>query len=155
MKNLISVAVLSLLVITTGARALAHCQVPCGIYGDQRRFEAMLEDFETIAKSIDQIEQLAGKTDPLSHNQMARWVMTKEEHATNTQMVIANYFMAQRIKSSDQEGYVKKLTAAHTVMTAAMKCKQTADPASATALREAILNFYRAYEGREPELGDE
>ena len=23
---------------------MAHCQVPCGIYGDQLRFEQMLED---------------------------------------------------------------------------------------------------------------
>jgi nickel superoxide dismutase len=37
-------------------------------------------------------------------------------------------------------------------MVAAMKCKQTVDDASATALRDAILNFYRAYEGKEPQL---
>jgi nickel superoxide dismutase len=59
--------------------------------------------------------------------------------------------MTQRIKP-DSEGYVKKLTAAHAVMTAAMKCKQTTDAANAQALREAILDFYRAYEGKEPQL---
>ena len=29
----------------------AHCQVPCGIYGDQLRFEQMLEDEHTISKA--------------------------------------------------------------------------------------------------------
>ena len=29
----------------------AHCQVPCGIYGDQLRFEQMLEDTKTITKA--------------------------------------------------------------------------------------------------------
>ena len=29
--------------------AMAHCQVSCGIYGDQLRFEQMLEDQHTIA----------------------------------------------------------------------------------------------------------
>ena len=31
--------------------AAAHCEVPCGIYADQRRFEQMLEDCDTIAKA--------------------------------------------------------------------------------------------------------
>ena len=29
-----------------------HCQVPCGIYGDQNRFEQMLEDQSTIEKAV-------------------------------------------------------------------------------------------------------
>ena len=33
--------------------AFAHCQVPCGIYGDQLRFEQMLEDQKT-----DYLEEL-------------------------------------------------------------------------------------------------
>ena len=31
--------------------AFAHCQVPCGIYGDQLRFDQMLEDQKTISKA--------------------------------------------------------------------------------------------------------
>ena len=57
--------------------------------------------------------------------------------------------MAQRIKA-DKPDYTKKLVAAHTVMVAAMKCKQSADPATAKALEKAIFDFYRAYEGKEP-----
>ncbi len=130
--------------------ALPHCQVPCGIYGDQRRFEEMLEDTETIAKAMAQINELTSKDDALSHNQLARWVVTKEEHAANIQKIIAQYFMAQRIKA-DAEGYTKQLTSSHAVIVAAMKCKQTVDAANGEALKKAILDFYRAYEGKEPQ----
>ena len=114
----------------------AHCQVPCGVYGDQRRFEEMLEDTATIAKAITQINELAEKGDALSHNQLARWVATKEAHASNTQKIIADYFMTQRIKATS-ENYVKQLTAAHAVMVAAMGCKQKVDPATAKKLRKS------------------
>ncbi|MEE8452821.1 MAG: superoxide dismutase [Ni] [Thermoguttaceae bacterium] len=43
-----------------------------------------------------------------------------------------------------------KLIAAHAVMQAAMKCKQTVDPTSTNVLQKAILDLYRAYEGKEP-----
>lgn len=131
---------------------LAHCEVPCGIYGDQRRFEQMLEDQQTVAKAIAGVVEMAGKTDPKSVNQTARWIMNKESHATSIQHTISQYFMTQRIKA-DGDNYTKKLTAAHAVMVAAMKCKQDASPATADALRESILDFYRAYEGKEPQLG--
>ena len=101
------------------------------------------------AKAIDQISDLSSRGDALSHNQLARWVMTKETHATNTQKIIAQYFMTQRIKPTS-ENYTKQLTAAHAVLIAAMKCKQTVDADSAKALKEAIYNLYRAYEGKEP-----
>jgi len=143
---------LLLLVLALGFRstASAHCEVPCGIYDDQARFEAMLEDQTTIRKAMDSINALAGKNDALSLNQLARWVATKETHATKTQGVIAQYFMTQRIKPNDPK-YVEKLTRAHAVMIAAMKTKQTVDATDADALRAAILAFYEAYEGKKPE----
>jgi len=39
-------------------------------------------------------------------------------------------------------------------MLAAMKCKQNADSKTAEVLQKSILDFYRAYEGREPVLQD-
>lgn len=137
----------------------AHCEVPCGIYDDQRRFVDMLEDQATIAKAINSVVELAGKSDAQSVNQAVRWVTTKEAHATNVQHIIAQYFMTQRIKpgtdATTAREYVNQLTAAHAVMQAAMKCKQTADPATAEKLRETILDFYRAYEGKEPEFEED
>ncbi len=130
--------------------AMAHCQVPCGIYGDQLRFEQMLEDGRTIAKAQDQINEMTqAEITAQSVNQMGRWVVAKEDHATKIQNTIAAYFMAQRIKA-DNKDYVKQLTAAHAVMVAAMKCKQSADPATAETLKKKILDLYRAYEGKEP-----
>lgn len=143
--------VFSLSTITLCQSALAHCEVPCGIYDDQRRFEDMLEDQETIAKGMGQIREMAGKSDPLSVNQTVRWICTKETHATNIQHTISQYFMTQRIKA-DKEGYAEKLAAAHAVLVAAMKCKQNTDAEVADALKAKILDFYRAYEGKEPEL---
>ena len=130
--------------------AMAHCQVPCGIYGDQLRFQQLLEDEQTISKAQIQINELAmGKMDAQSINQGSRWVTTKEEHATKIQNTIAAYFLAQRIKPGS-DGYTKKLTAAHAVIVAAMKCKQSADPETAKVLEKAIFDLYRAYEGKEP-----
>lgn len=128
-------------------QASAHCQVPCGIYGDQARFDSMLEDTTTVAKAISQIGELSGTHDATGHNQLARWVSAKEDHATNIQRTIADYFMAQRIKSDDS-AYGKKLMASHGVMVAAMKVKQGADPATAEALEKAIKTFYQAYTGK-------
>lgn len=140
-----------ILLLCTTQSALAHCEVPCGIYNDQRRFENMLEDQETIAKGIGKIREMAGNSDPQSVNQTVRWINTKEAHATNIQHTISQYFMTQRIKA-DKEGYAKKLAAAHAVMVAAMKCKQSAEAETAVTLKETILDFYRAYEGKEPQL---
>ncbi|MEM0926996.1 MAG: superoxide dismutase [Ni], partial [Planctomycetota bacterium] len=120
-----------LALMLTASIALGHCQVPCGIYGDQLRFQQMLEDEDTIAKAQVQINEFA-KAGPSAQgvNQVARWVMAKEQHAQKIQDTIAAYFMAQRIKA-DNPNYIKQLTAAHKVMVAAMKCKQSADPETA------------------------
>jgi nickel superoxide dismutase len=134
---------------------MAHCQVPCGIYGDQLRFQQMLEDEHTISKSQLQLEELmAGQPDAQSVNQMVRWTSTKEEHATKIQDTINHYFLAQRIKPGG-ENYVKQLTAAHAVIIAAMKCKQSADPETAKVLEKSIFDLYRAYEGKEPDFEHE
>ena len=123
----------------------AHCQVPCGVYGDSARFTQMLEDQTTIAKAIAQINDLAGKKDGKSANQLARWVSTKEDHANKIQKIIAEYFLTQRIKSSSDK-YADLLKGAHGVMVAAMKCKQGTDPESAEALKSSIEKFQTIYE---------
>lgn len=135
--------------LMTASLAMAHCQVPCGIYGDQLVFEQLLQDAQTISKAQGQINEIAlNDVDAQQINQAARWVTTKEQHATKMQDVICHYFLAQRIKPGD--GYEKKLVAAHKVIVAAMKCKQSADPATAKVLETAVFDLYRAYEGKEP-----
>jgi nickel superoxide dismutase len=138
-----------LLSLALSATAFGHCQVPCGIFTDQLRFEQLLEDEQTIAKAQAQINELAGKATAQDMNQLTRWVITKEEHAAKVQETIATYFLAQRIKA-DSPRYMEQLKAAHAVTVAAMKCKQSTDAATAKTLEDAIFNLYRAYEGKEP-----
>lgn len=155
MKRAILMLVVTGFVAFQSGFAAAHCEVPCGIYADQMRFQMMLEDAATIAKAIKSVDEMVeDDIDANTVNQMVRWVTTKDEHATKTQHVIAQYFMTQRIKPGT-EGYEKKLAAAHAVMVAAMKCKQAADPATAETLKKAIYDFYRAYEGKEPDFDEE
>ena len=141
-RSILAAALLAALV--SPKTADAHCQVPCGIYGDDTRFTMMLEDTATIAKAITQIGELAGTHDANGHNQLARWVSNKESHATNIQRTIADYFMAQRIKADDPK-YGEKLMASHAVMVAAMKAKQSAEPTTAEALKKAIMAFRAVY----------
>lgn len=145
-RSLLSVVALG----TFASLAMAHCQVPCGIYGDQAKFEEMLQDEHTISKAQLQLQELTGgDLDAQTFNQLSRWVRTKEDHATKIQDTITHYFLAQRIKSDNPE-YVKQLTAAHAVIVAAMKCKQSADPTTAETLEKSIFALYKAYEGKEP-----
>lgn len=141
------------------AKLAPHCEVPCGIYADQMRFQQMLEDTATIAKAISSINEFVGGLgdDPPTAkgiNQTTRWVTTKENHATNTQHIVSQYFLTQRIKE-DHKDYTGQLATAHRVLVAAMKCKQDSDPATAEALKKAIYDLYRAYEGKEPAFEQE
>lgn len=115
----------------------AHCQIPCGIYDDHMRLQAMLENAATIDKSVTMMIELAGKTDVQSQNQMVRWVMNKEEHAQKIIEIISDYYLTQRVKP-DQKDYSERLQKHHAVILAAMKAKQTADPATVKALTQKI-----------------
>lgn len=130
------------------SQAAAHCQIPCGIYDDHARVQAMLEDSATVAKSVKLINELAGKTDPQSQNQLVRWVMNKEKHAQKVVETISDYFLTQRVKP-DQEDYAERLARHHAVIIAAMKAKQNADPQSAEALTasiETLAPYYPRHE---------
>ncbi len=132
--------------------AWAHCEVPCGIYDDHARIDQMLDDSTTIGKAVTQILELTGKTDAQSLNQLTRWINTKEMHATKIQETIAQYFLNQRVKPARQgtqawNDYIMRLVQHHAVMIAAMKTKQTVDPARVVQLREtieAIAVYYSA-----------
>ena len=41
----------------------AHCEIPCGIYGDEGRFDALLENATTIEKSMNEINKLSGESE--------------------------------------------------------------------------------------------
>lgn len=146
MAGILCVGFLSLL----QQQALAHCEVPCGIYDDHARVHQMLEDTTTVTKATAQILELSGKTDAQSLNQATRWVMSKEEHATRIQHTISQYFLTQRVKPKEMgtdgwNDYVMQLTEHHAVMVAAMKCKQTVDPDACASLKAAIERIGKYY----------
>jgi nickel superoxide dismutase len=128
LAGLIAVTALTVIVADT-PRAQAHCQVPCGIYDDPARIAHLREDAQTIEKASKLIQELAGKHDPIAFNQAARWVRTKEDHASHIIEVVAQYFLTQKVKpvakgSAGYDAYLAKLADHHAVMSAAMKCKQ-------------------------------
>lgn len=122
----------------------AHCQIPCGIYDDHARVQSMLEDAATVEKSVNLINELAGKTDAQSQNQLVRWVNNKERHAQNIISTLSDYFLTQRVKASQQD-YSERLIKHHAVIVAAMQAKQNADQQFVVALKasiEAISPYY-------------
>jgi len=98
-----------------GSLAYSHCQVPCGIYGDDTRFTLIAEHITTIEKSMNQIEALSKEQHP-NWNQIVRWVVNKEDHADQLTEIVTFYFLAQRVKPADPKDkaasakYVKQLT---------------------------------------------
>ncbi len=141
MKQTIKKSIVALSLLTTGLiipqQLTAHCQIPCGIYDDNARVKAMLEDVRTVSKSVKLITELAGKTDAQSKNQLIRWVMNKEKHSQNIIATISDYFLTQRVKSSAKD-YTERLVKHHTVIVAAMKVKQNASIKSLEALHKAV-----------------
>jgi len=122
---------------------LAHCQVPCGIFDDPARVAELREDAGTIAKAMDQISLLSGQHDAQSANQAARWIVTKEHHASHIIEVVSEYFLAQRVKpvargDDGMRPYARSLMDHHAVIVAAMKAKQNTDKSFADALAQAI-----------------
>jgi len=130
----------------------SHCQIPCGIYGDQMRFDMIAEHITTIEKSMKLITELSSQRSP-NMNQIVRWVHNKDEHADEISHIIAYYFMAQRLKLPPEgdvkvyNEYVKKLTLLHEMLVYTMKAKQTTDLANVEKLRSLLAKFRDAYFG--------
>jgi len=131
------------------AVALAHCQIPCGIYGDSTRFTTMREHVTTIEKSMKQIVELGADT--ANMNQLVRWVDNKETHADALSEIVTAYFMTQRIKPVAEEQkeayakYVTEITLLHQMLVESMKSKQTTDPEHCAKLRTLIDQFETSY----------
>ena len=143
MKKCFAVIALLAAVVASPPVVFAHCEIPCGIYDDQARVQLIAEHIGTIEKSIQQIHALQ-KTEAVNHNQLVRWVMNKENHATEIQTIVAQYFMTQRIKPNGDR-YAQKIAVLHRMLIAAMKCKQTTDLKYVAELRELLKTFDQLY----------
>ncbi|MBD3179308.1 MAG: superoxide dismutase [Candidatus Latescibacteria bacterium] len=143
-------SVLFLILMALSARtAVAHCEIPCGIYDDRMRIEMIREHIDTIEKSMNMIEKLTGSEEK-NYNQIVRWISNKEEHAEALQHIVWQYFMTQRIKPVDpgDDGYghyAEQTVLLHRMLVHSMKSKQTLDMAHISALRKLVDSFEKAY----------
>ncbi len=142
-------AVLAVVLLAGVARA--HCEIPCGIYGDETRFVLLREHVATVEKSMREIENLSAAGEK-NYNQLVRWVMNKEEHCLEIQHIAVQYFLTQRVKplgpDSDtkaKQKYYTELRLLHEIVVYAMKAKQTTDTANTAKLLELIHEFEHVY----------
>jgi nickel superoxide dismutase len=149
-KRLSLFIISSIFLIFNNSKSFAHCEIPCGIYGDSIRIQLLYEHIQTIEKSMKQIDELSSQ-EGIDHNQLVRWIMNKEEHASEIQYIVSQYFLHQRIKitdPSDSEAYkryVNQLTLLHEMLVYAMKAKQTTDQVFIEKMRDTLHTFEHAY----------
>ncbi len=156
MKKLItavSIAVASLTFSYTPS--FAHCEIPCGIYDDEARVHQIQEYILTIEKSMRAIQELSkGLNDPLTLNQVVRWIDNKDAHARKIQEIVWQYFFTQRVKPVDPkdkekyEKYLKELELLNKLSFYAMKAKQSVDIKVVDKLRETLEKFEEVYFGK-------
>lgn len=137
------------LVAILAPAARAHCEIPCGIYGDRMRIDMLYENIRTVEKSMASIGE-GSHADAQAANQLVRWIHNKEQHAEAIQEIVDQYFLRQRVKfvAAGEEGrerYLAQLTSLHQLTVEAMKAKQTVDPAHVAAMRELVDRFASHY----------
>ena len=138
------------LVLGLAPVAFAHCQVPCGIYDDQARLDALEENIMTIERAMKMIEDLSDDAD-LDYNQIVRWVEAKNDHADDIAHIVSWYFLQQRVKPVEETdearygAYVHKLTLLHGMLIHAMKAKQTTDLTHVVVMKTLLEEFGKAY----------
>ena len=149
-KNTVLAITAIALVSLTASKALAHCQIPCGIYDDPARFSLMAEHITTIEKAMKTIVDLSGQKTP-DYNQLVRWVQNKDQHADELSEIVTHYFMAQRIKPPEEQGegahkkYVEQITSLRQMLVYSMKAKQTTDLENIGKLRTLLEAFRTSY----------
>lgn len=151
MKTIIAIA-FGLLIASSSSIVRAHCEVPCGIYGDEIRFSLLAEHITTIEKAMKQIEELSkAPTATKNHNQIVRWVLNKDKHAEAFQEIVSQYFLHQRIKPIEKSPgqayakYIRQLTLAHGLLVHSMNSKQGTDLKQIEILRRLLAEFKAAY----------
>ena len=149
-SQLFAAAILVGILSLSSLQSNAHCEIPCGIYGDSLRVALLYEHFTTIEKSMNMINEISKQETP-DYNQLVRWVNNKEEHALKVQDIVSQYFLHQKVKptSPDNEEayrkYLKELELLHNVLVFAMKSKQTTDVAHVETMREKLHAFEHIY----------
>jgi nickel superoxide dismutase len=147
-KILLPIILLSFVFVNQ--KSYSHCEVPCGIYGDELRIAMLYEHFTTIEKAMKKIEELSNASDE-DYMMITRWTITKEEHAKEIQHIANQYFLTQRVKPVDEEDadnyakYQKQLSLLHHIIVYSMKAKQTTDVKFVEQLRTTLGQFEELY----------
>ena len=106
------------------------------------------QDAITVRKAMIESKDLHAAGGLQEMNQLIRWINTKEEHCAKIIKTVGEYCLCQRVKkevfASDAD-YIEALKAHHSVMQAAMKAKQSVDPAACDALDHAIGDMCKMY----------
>ncbi len=151
MKKFVTIGILFTAMVFSAGKVSAHCEVPCGIYDDDARIQEIHEHLRTIEKAMTQIKELSDAEEK-NHNQIVRWITTKEDHAKKIQDIVCQYFMTQRIKpvqpADDDpayEKYVRELALLHHMLVNTMKAKQTIDPVHTKAVHDDLEKFSQSY----------
>lgn len=159
MKKLIIASIFVLGMLLSPKNVMAHCEVPCGIYHDELRFQLIDEHIETIGKAMSEVVKLSAE-EKINYNQVVRWVNTKEEHAKKIQEIVNQYFLTQRIKIASPDDkekydfYMSSLKYLHEMLVFSMKCKQGTDQANVEKLKtsaKAFEDLYMAAHGHKHE----
>jgi len=151
-KKLLTIFTLAAGFLILGQQSYAHCEIPCGIYGDSIRIALLKEHIATIEKSMNMINELSAADQP-DYNQLVRWVVNKEEHAAEMQYIVSQYFLHQRIKPTDPsdsehyDKYIKELTLLHQILVFSMKSKQSTDLSIIESLNKTVDAFAHSYFG--------
>ena len=133
------------------SKSFAHCEIPCGIYHDELRIHLIEEYIDTIEKSMVAIQELSKNNDPLSRNQLVRWIDNKEEHAKKIQNIIWQYFFTQRVKPVNPDNkekykiYLKELELLNRLNFLTMKSKQSVDTKIVKDMRKVLSDFEKLY----------
>jgi nickel superoxide dismutase len=143
------------------APVFSHCEIPCGIYNDEMRFELIMEHVQTIEKAVNRViklskdnwklHELSDSPVPVNNNQLVRWIVNKENHAEEIQHIVSQYFLIQRIKLNDrkepeaQKKYINQLCLCHKILIYAMKTKQSLDLSNVKELKKNVMEFKKIY----------
>ena len=69
----------------------------------------------------------------------------KEQHATNIQKTVSEYFLTQRVKADKSQKYIDQTTTLQQVLVVAMECKQTVDESNVNKGIELVDKFSQYY----------
>lgn len=146
MKKVTTVTAMLSILFFNASAVFAHCELPCGIYGDQMRMDMITEHIITIEKAMKKIEELSADKDK-NYNQIVRWITNKENHANELQDIVSQYFMTQRVKPAGDKDEItdRKLRLLHELLVYAMKAKQTTDQKYIEKLRNCLEDFRSVY----------